>query len=155
MGAEKLLGKGDMLFASPEFMKPRRIQGAFLEESEVKAVTDYLKAAREPQYNEEILTQKVNLGGGKASGGGGDFDGEDDDLFLEAAEAVIRAGKASTSMLQRRLRVGYARAARLVDLLEERGVVGPADGARPRDVLVSDVSQLTGGGGGDMEFEDY
>ncbi|MEO7617842.1 MAG: DNA translocase FtsK, partial [Candidatus Saccharibacteria bacterium] len=155
MGAEKLLGKGDMLFSSPEFMKPRRIQGAFLEESEVKAVTDYLKSVRQPQYNEEILVQKVNLGGrsgGIATGGG--FDDPDDDLFEEAAEAVIRAGKASTSMLQRRLRVGYARAARLIDLLEERGVVGPADGARPRDVLVSDMSAINGGGS-DAEFEDF
>ena len=155
MGAEKLLGKGDMLFSSPEFMKPRRIQGAFLEETEVKAVTDYLKSVRQPQYNEEILVQKVNLGGRAGGiGTGGTFDDPDDDLFDEAAEAVIRAGKASTSMLQRRLRVGYARAARLIDLLEERGVVGPADGARPRDVLVSDMSQINGGGS-DAEFEDF
>ena len=149
MGAEKLLGKGDMLFASPEMMKPRRIQGAFLEEDEVKAVTDFLKAQTPEDfaYNDDVLAQKVNLGG--KSGGGGGGDGEiDDDLFAEAAEAVIRAGKASTSMLQRRLRVGYARAARLVDLLEEQGVVGPADGARPRDVLVSSIEQVTGAGGG-------
>ena len=143
MGAEKLLGKGDMLFASPEMMKPRRIQGAFLEESEVKAVTDFLRLQRAPQYNDEVLAQKVNIGSGGGSAGGGD--GEiDDDLFNDAAEAVIRAGKASTSMLQRRLRVGYARAARLIDLLEEQGVVGPADGARPRDVLVSSLDQVVG-----------
>ncbi len=144
MGAEKLLGKGDMLFMSPEFMKPRRIQGAFLDEKEVKAVTDYLRAQRGPSYNDEVLAQKVTIGG-KSAGGGGGGDGEiDDDLFDEAAEAVIRAGKASTSMLQRRLRVGYARAARLIDLLEEQGVVGPADGARPRDVLVSSLDQVRG-----------
>ncbi len=148
MGAEKLLGKGDMLFMSPEFMKPRRIQGAFLDEKEVKAVTDFLRAQRGPQYNDEVLAMKVTIGG-KSIGGGGGGDGEiDDDLFDEAAEAVIRAGKASTSMLQRRLRVGYARAARLIDLLEEQGVVGPADGARPRDVLVSSVDQVRGGGSG-------
>jgi S-DNA-T family DNA segregation ATPase FtsK/SpoIIIE len=156
MGAEKLLGKGDMLFASPEMMKPRRIQGAFLDEAEVKAVTDYLKSAGEPNYNDEILNQKVNLGGRAGSGGGSMMSGDepDDDLFNDAAEAVIRAGKASTSMLQRRLRVGYARAARLIDLLEERGVVGPADGARPRDVLVSSLDQVSGGGS-DAEFEDF
>jgi S-DNA-T family DNA segregation ATPase FtsK/SpoIIIE len=149
MGAEKLLGKGDMLFSSPDFMKPRRIQGAFLDENEVKAVTDYLREQRQPQYNEEVLNQKVTIGGKSAGGGSGGGDGEiDDDLFDEAAEAVIRAGKASTSMLQRRLRVGYARAARLIDLLEEQGVVGPPDGARPRDVLVSSLDQVRGGGAG-------
>ncbi|HSX03090.1 MAG TPA: DNA translocase FtsK 4TM domain-containing protein [Candidatus Saccharimonadia bacterium] len=148
MGAEKLLGKGDMLFMSPEFMKPRRIQGAWVDEKEVKAVTDYLRSQRGPSYNDEVLAQKVSIGGGR-SGGGSGGDGEiDDDLFGEAAEAVIRAGKASTSMLQRRLRVGYARAARLIDLLEEQGVVGPADGARPRDVLVSSLDQVRGAGDG-------
>lgn len=149
MGAEKLLGKGDMLFMSPEFMKPRRIQGAFLDEKEVKSVTDFLRLQREPQYNDEVLAMKVTIGG-KSVGGGGEAGEVDDDLFEEAAEAVIRAGKASTSMLQRRLRIGYARAARLVDLLEEQGVVGPADGARPRDVLVSSLDQVRGAGGGGM-----
>jgi S-DNA-T family DNA segregation ATPase FtsK/SpoIIIE len=149
MGAEKLLGKGDMLFSSPDFMKPRRIQGAFLDEKEVKGVTDYLRSLRAPNYNDEVLAMKVTIGGKSGGGGGGGSNGEiDDDLFEEAAEAVIRAGKASTSMLQRRLRVGYARAARLIDLLEEQGVVGPADGARPRDVLVSSLDQVRGGGSG-------
>ncbi|HUD11687.1 MAG TPA: DNA translocase FtsK 4TM domain-containing protein [Candidatus Saccharimonadia bacterium] len=142
MGAEKLLGKGDMLFSSPEFIKPRRIQGVFVSEQETKAVTDYLRTAREPQYNEEVLAQKVSLGGGSRGGGGGDYGEPDDDMFDEAAEAVFRAGKASASMLQRRLRVGYARAARLLDLLEERGIIGPADGARPRDVLISSLDQV-------------
>lgn len=153
MGAEKLLGKGDMLFSSPDFMKPRRIQGAFLEEKEVKAITDYLKNARPPQYNDEVLAQKVSIGKGGGGGGGGDLGEPDDDMFEEAAEAVFRAGKASASMLQRRLRVGYARAARLLDLLEERGIIGPADGARPRDVLISDLSQISGGGGGGAPAE--
>ena len=144
MGAEKLLGKGDMLFASPDMMKPRRIQGAFLEETEVKAVTDYLREQRGPVYNDEVLSQKVTLGRGSSGGGTGGNGDIDDELFDDAAEAVIRAGKASTSMLQRRLRVGYARAARLIDLLEEQGVVGPPDGARPRDVLVSSLDQVRG-----------
>jgi S-DNA-T family DNA segregation ATPase FtsK/SpoIIIE len=125
-------------------MKPRRIQGAFLEEKEVKAVTDYLREQRGPTYNDEVLSQKVSIGkggGGGNNGGSGDID---DELFDDAAEAVIRAGKASTSMLQRRLRVGYARAARLIDLLEEQGVVGPPDGARPRDVLVASLDQIRG-----------
>ena len=148
MGAEKLLGKGDMLFMSPEFMKPRRSQGAWVDEKEVKAVTDYLRSTRPPQYNDEVLAQKVSIGGKSGGGGGGgDFGEPDDDMFDEAAEAVFRAGKASASMLQRRLRIGYARAARLLDLLEERGIIGPADGARPRDVLISDLSQIRGAGG--------
>lgn len=153
MGAEKLLGKGDMLFMSPDFMKPRRIQGAWVDEKEVKAVTDYLRSARAPQYNDEVLAQKVSIGGKSGGGGGGgDFGEPDDDMFDEAAEAVFRAGKASASMLQRRLRIGYARAARLLDLLEERGIIGPADGARPRDVLISDLSQIrsTGSAGDDV-----
>jgi S-DNA-T family DNA segregation ATPase FtsK/SpoIIIE len=145
MGAEKLLGKGDMLFASPEYIKPRRIQGVFLDERETKSVTDYLRAARSPQYNDEVLSQKVSIGG-KSGGGGGDYGEPDDDMFDEAAEAVFRAGKASASMLQRRLRIGYARAARLLDLLEERGIIGPADGARPRDVLISSLDQIRSGG---------
>jgi S-DNA-T family DNA segregation ATPase FtsK/SpoIIIE len=147
MGAEKLLGKGDMLFASPDFIKPRRIQGVYVSEDETKAVTQYLKAARKPTYNEEVLAQKVSIGGKSGGGGGGDFGEPDDDMFEEAAEAVFRAGKASASMLQRRLRVGYARAARLLDLLEERGIIGPADGARPRDVLISSLDQVRAGAG--------
>jgi DNA segregation ATPase FtsK/SpoIIIE, S-DNA-T family len=143
MGAEKLLGKGDMLFVSPEMIKPRRIQGVFVDEKETKAVTDYLRSVRPPSYNEDVLAQKVSIGG-KSVGGGGDMGEPDDDMFDEAAEAVFRAGKASASMLQRRLRIGYARAARLLDLLEERGIIGPADGARPRDVLISSLDQVHG-----------
>ncbi len=150
-GAEKLLGKGDMLFSSPEFIKPKRIQGVFIDEVEVKGVTDFLRSARAPQYNDEILAQPVRLGG---KGAGGDYGEADDDLFNEAAETVIRSGKASASLLQRRLRVGYARAARLLDLLEERGIVGPADGARPRDVMVSSLDEMGGGASGSDEFID-
>jgi S-DNA-T family DNA segregation ATPase FtsK/SpoIIIE len=146
MGAEKLLGKGDMLFSSPDFIKPRRIQGVFVSEDETKAVTEYLRAARKPNYNEAVLAQKVSIGG-KSVGGGGDYGEPDDDMFEEAAEAVLRAEKASASMLQRRLRVGYARAARLLDLLEERGIIGPADGARPRDVLIRSMDEVRAGAG--------
>jgi S-DNA-T family DNA segregation ATPase FtsK/SpoIIIE len=141
MGAEKLLGKGDMLFSSPDFIKPRRIQGVFLDNEETKAITDYLRSVRAPQYNEEVLSQKVSIGG-RSGGGGGEIGEPDDDMFDDAAAAVFSAGKASASMLQRRLRVGYARAARLLDLLEERGIIGPADGARPRDVLISSLDQV-------------
>jgi len=153
MGAEKLLGKGDMLFASPEFIKPRRIQGVYIDETETKAITDYLRSARAPQYNDEVLAQKVTIGKGGGGGGGGDYGEPDDDMFDEAAEAVFRAGKASASMLQRRLRIGYARAARLLDLLEERGIIGPADGARPRDVLISSLDQVHAGESGPVAAE--
>lgn len=135
-GAEKLLGKGDMLFVSAEFSKPKRIQGTWISEKEVKSVTDFVKSNGSPDYNKEVLEQK--MGGVK----GGDFDVPDDDMFLDAVDCVIRSNKASSSLLQRRLRIGYARAARLLDLLEERGVVGPADGSRPRDVLISDISEI-------------
>ncbi len=135
-GAEKLLGNGDMLFVSAEFSKPKRIQGTFISEKEVKAVTDFVKSEASPEYNKEVLEQKV--GGTKSS----DFDIPDDDLFLDAVDCVIRSNKASSSLLQRRLRIGYARAARLLDLLEEKGVVGPPDGSRPRDVLISDISEI-------------
>lgn len=154
-GAEKLLGKGDMLFLDANTPKPRRIQGVFIDEKEVTAITSFLREQKPPQYNDDVISQPVKVGGG----GGGGMDDADDDLFDEAAEAVIRAGKASTSMLQRRLRIGYARAARLIDILEDRGVVGPADGARPRDVLVRSLDELGGGvvvGAADDEvsFED-
>lgn len=131
-GAEKLLGKGDMLFMTAELSKPRRIQGAYVSDEEINAVVDFLKEKAEPEYNNNV-TEKV--GGAVAGfGGSGDFD---DDLTLEAKEIVIKAGKASATLLQRRLRVGYARAARLLDILEEMGVVGGAEGSKPREVLIS------------------
>jgi S-DNA-T family DNA segregation ATPase FtsK/SpoIIIE len=148
-GAEKLLGKGDMMFASADTPKPRRIQGVFMDEAETKKVTDYLRGAREPHYNEEVLAQPVSVSGG--GGASGDFGDVDDALFQEAADTVIRSGKASASLLQRRLRIGYARAARLLDILEERGVVGPADGARPRTVLVSSLNETAS----DSDVEEY
>ena len=132
-GAEKLLGRGDMLFITAEMSKPKRIQGAFVSDQEIKKIVNYIKGKGESDYNESIVEkQKVH---GIAGVG---MDGEDDDeLYGEAKEVVINAGKASASLLQRRLRVGYARAARLIDLLEDAGVVGPADGAKPREVLIS------------------
>jgi S-DNA-T family DNA segregation ATPase FtsK/SpoIIIE len=142
-GAEKLLGKGDMLFASPEYIKPKRIQGVFMSNEEVSAVTKFLREQRQPEYNEEVLSQAVNLKGG---GGAGNYDAMDDDLWEQAAEVVITAGKGSSSLLQRRLGVGYARAAKLIDILEQKGVVGPAKGSKPRDILVGSVEELGGAG---------
>jgi DNA segregation ATPase FtsK/SpoIIIE, S-DNA-T family len=132
-GAEKLLGNGDMLYTSAEFNKPKRIQGAFIGEKEVKKVVDFFKVQTGAViYNEEILEKpKRALGIPGFEGEGSD---DDDPLLNEAAEEVKRAGKASASLLQRRLRVGYARAARLLDILEAKGIIGPGDGAKPREV---------------------
>ena len=144
-GAEKLLGKGDMLFADPQFLKPKRVQGVLVENEEVTKVAKFLKDQKEPQYNEEVLAQAVKIKGLSSSLGGDDGD---DAEVQEAAELVIQAGKASASLLQRRMRVGYAKAARLIDMLEERGIVGPPDGARPRQILVDSIDDLGGGTGG-------
>lgn len=133
-GADKLLGKGDMLFTSAEYNKPKRVQGAFIGEKEVKRVVDFFKQqAGAVIYNEEILEKpKKALG---IPGMESDEGGDDDPLLDEATEEVRRAGKASASLLQRRLRVGYARAARLLDILEQKGIIGPGDGAKPREVF--------------------
>ena len=133
-GAEKLLGNGDMLFLAGNSAKPRRVQGAFVSDKEVKLVTNYLRGAQGPDYKEEVISDqspKGRVGGFNASEA-------DDELYGEAENVVIQAKKASASLLQRRLRVGYARAARLLDILEERGVVGPADGAKPRNVFIDE-----------------
>lgn len=133
-GAESLLGNGDLLFMSGDSAKPRRIQGGFISENEVKRVVDFLRQESEaPEYNETIFDQKPE-GGNTLFGDDGS--GDSDPLLSEAEKLAVAAGKLSASYLQRRLRVGYARAARLLDLLEERGIIGPADGAKPREVLL-------------------
>ena len=141
IGAEKLLGQGDMLILTPSMSKPKRIQGAWVTDDEVQKVMAHLQLQSPPQYNEEVVSQPVQL-----NGKGGvvmDFDGGgDDDMFKDAVRVVVDSGKASASLLQRRLRIGYARAARLIENMEDRGIVGPADGARPRDVLISSIDEL-------------
>lgn len=140
-GAESLLGAGDMLYLSADMNKPVRLQNAFISEKEVKAVVDFIAKNNEPELPVEMMpAQKgddgVGLSAGVGGGGGfGDEEEIDDDMYEAARAAVLEAGKASTSYLQRKLRVGYARAARLIDLLEEKGVIGPGDGAKPRDIL--------------------
>ncbi len=133
-GAEKLLGAGDMLYASGEMSQPERIQSAFISEEEVKKVVEYLKQA----YMDEI-PDTIELSGTIEKGNNlfsdSMSDNEDDDLYEDARTTVMEAGKASTSYLQRKLGVGYARAAKLIDMLEERGVIGAGNGAKPRDVL--------------------
>jgi S-DNA-T family DNA segregation ATPase FtsK/SpoIIIE len=135
-GAEKLIGLGDMLFSIPSWPKPKRIQGAFVSEEEIAAAVDHLKAQGEPEYHEEILHLKI-----ATVGGGVDTGDDDDPLIWEAADIVVTSGMGSTSLLQRRLKVGYARAGRIMDMLESKGIVGQPDGSRPRDVLV-DIEDL-------------
>lgn len=135
-GAEKLLGAGDMLYITAELGKPRRVQGSYISEREVRGVVDFVSGqAGEVDYAPEIL-ERQRPGTALAGSWAADEEGEDE-MFDEAVAVVKNAGKASASLLQRRLRVGYARAARLLDLMEEKGVIGPADGAKPRDVYGS------------------
>ncbi|MBU4360585.1 DNA translocase FtsK [Patescibacteria group bacterium] len=141
-GAEKLLGRGDMLFISAELSKPIRIQGAFLADHEIDKVVNYLKQKAKPDYIEEVTEKisSVNAPAGINLSFG--FGNDDDDLLPEAKEIVISVGKASSSYLQRRLRIGYSRAARLLDLLEKQGVVGSADGSKPREVLIKSEEDM-------------
>lgn len=127
-GAEKLLGKGDMLFVSAELSKPKRLQGAYVGEKEVERVTQFLKTQGQPEYMTDIVDKPAPQIGGSMEDLG------DDELLSEAKEVILQADKASASLLQRRLRVGYARAARILDLLEEQGFIGPGEGAKPREV---------------------
>ena len=146
-GAEKLLGMGDMLLSTPDTPKPKRLQGAFISTDETNKVTDYLREQQLPQYDDEVVSMPVVLngkGGIVPDTGATGSGGSDDEMFRDAVQVVIDGGKASTSLLQRRLRIGYSRASRIVDEMEERGIIGPADGARPREVLVRSVSEAMG-----------
>jgi S-DNA-T family DNA segregation ATPase FtsK/SpoIIIE len=148
MGAEKLLGMGDMLFSTSEMPKPIRVQGAFISDDETVKVCNFLRDQRPPQYDDEVVSQPVQFNGKGGivmdNGGGRGDSNADDDMFRDAVLCVIEGGKASTSYLQRRLRIGYSRAARLIEEMEERGIVGPADGSRARDVLVSSLDDVFG-----------
>lgn len=133
-GAEKLLGAGDMLYLSGEMSKPQRLQSAFISEQEVKKVARYLAESYEDEVPDEIDFSNNNDNGSILSASLEEDDDSEDDLYEDAKDLVIRTKKASTSYLQRKLGIGYARAARLVDFLEEKGVIGPANGSKPRDV---------------------
>ncbi len=137
-GAEKLLGRGDLLFLSSELSKPRRVQGAFITEEEIKSVVNFIKDNNTSLSSEHINTASIEEANDRPSLNIDEFEdkADDDDLYEDAVETVRSAGKASASLLQRRLKVGYARAARLLDIMEERGVVGPGDGAKPREILL-------------------
>lgn len=138
-GAEKLLGAGDMLYLSGEMGKPVRLQSAFISEAEVKKIVDYIAQNNEAEVPVDIGASALGSGENAfSSSNNAGFSGDDDvddDMYEEAKAAVLEAGKASTSYIQRKLRVGYARAARLIDMLEERGVIGPGEGAKPREIL--------------------
>jgi len=129
-GAEKLLGRGDMLYISSELSKPKRLQGAYVTDPEIERVVNYLKNKAEPEYNEAVVEKS-----GEVSTSGEFDELRDDELLPQAKELILKTQKASASFLQRRMRIGYARAARLLDLLEKEGVIGPADGAKPREIL--------------------
>jgi S-DNA-T family DNA segregation ATPase FtsK/SpoIIIE len=137
------LGRGDLLFSIPEYTKPKRVQGALISDGETTKVCDFLRSQRPPNYDEEVVSQPVQLNG-KGSVVAS-MDDENDDMFKDAVSVVATAGKASTSLLQRKLRIGYGRASRLMDIMEEKGIIGPSDGAKPRQVLVSSADDIFGG----------
>ena len=137
-GAEKLIGRGDMLMLTAELSKPKRIQGAYVSEEEMKELVDYLRGDEPPEYNDAIVNKNASTSGTVNMFGGPSDD--QDPLFEEAKRLVIESGKASASLMQRRMKVGYARAARLLDELEEAGIVGPADGAKPREVFTEHLA---------------
>jgi S-DNA-T family DNA segregation ATPase FtsK/SpoIIIE len=128
-----------MLYVPPDASKPQRVQGAFVSEPEINKLIEFLKKSGvEPHYTEEITAMPVARIAGKTNG--------QDELFEEAVKVITQYDRASASLLQRRLRIGYARAARLIDELESAGVVGSAEGSKPRDVLVKDPARILGGG---------
>ena len=139
MGAEKLIGLGDMLFSKVDWGKPKRIQGCFVSDDEINQAVDFYKEQGDPDYHEEILSAITPAAGAPHaanSPSGSGAASEDDPLVWDAAQIVVDTGIGSTSGLQRRLKVGYARAGRIMDMLEEKGIVGPPDGSKPRDVLI-------------------
>jgi S-DNA-T family DNA segregation ATPase FtsK/SpoIIIE len=136
-GAEKLLGRGDMLFTSAELSKPKRLQGAFSSDEDIRRVIEHLKESGEPEYLDAVVEKSSGPSGINIPGS----DNSGDDLLPEAKRVILQAGKASASLLQRRLSVGYARAARILDLLEEQGFIGPGDGAKPREILAREIDE--------------
>jgi len=137
MGAEKLLGKGDMLFLPMGENAPQRVQGAYVSDEELQRLVDYTVSQQKAQYDERFMNLSVAKDQGNAGGEVKTVEEEyDDPLYNDIVEFVVTSGKASASLLQRRFKLGYNRAARIVDLLEERGIIGPPNGSKPREVLV-------------------
>ena len=137
-GAENLIGNGDMLFGKPEFPKPVRLQGCFVSPDEIEAVVNHLKEQGEPEYHNDILKTNLMSMGTPVSGSNGSASNEDP-LLWDAAELVVGAKFGSTSNIQRHFSIGYSRAGRIMDMLEEKGIVGPANGSKPREVLVDEL----------------
>ncbi|MFA5389085.1 MAG: DNA translocase FtsK 4TM domain-containing protein [Candidatus Omnitrophota bacterium] len=146
-GADKLLGKGDMLFLEPGSPKPVRAQGTYLTDPEIEKVVNFIKAQQEPVYDNEILEQQK-----KSMSSRGGF--EKDEFFDEAVSMVLETGQASVSMLQRRLRLGYTRAARIIDAMEEEGIIGPFKGSKPREILIQEYQSKEGSAGEEIREED-
>ncbi len=139
-GAEKLLGRGDMLFMPVGYSKPIRVQGCFVSNKEVEAVVNFLKDSQDHRYDESIIEEidkQAAAAANSSDKSGDDDDGNTDEMLPQVIEAVIQAGQASTSMLQRQFRLGYARAGRLIDEMEKRGIIGPYEGSKPRKVLIT------------------
>jgi DNA segregation ATPase FtsK/SpoIIIE, S-DNA-T family len=135
-GAEKLVGHGDMLFAPSNLSRPVRLQGAWVTENEIHEVTQFIRAQREVVYENSVEGLGLPPGEGSADRDGSLLGGEDE-LLDQAADLVVRSQLGSTSMLQRKLKVGFARAGRLMDLMEDKGIVGPSQGSKARDVLIT------------------
>ncbi len=148
MGAEKLLGRGDMLLLTADMPKPKRVQAALINDDETNRVTDFIREQRPADYNDEVVSLPVVLNGKGGVVMNYGANEADDDMFKDAVRCVIENRKASTSLLQRRLRIGYGRAARLIETMEEQGIVGPADGSRPREVLVNSMDAVFDDAGG-------
>ena len=136
-GAEKLLGKGDMLFYPSGAPKPTRIQGAFISDKEVEKLVDFIKHNGEAKYNDEILKQIESANSTDKEIDSEEEDDDTDPLLMEAIDVVVETGQASTSFIQRRFKVGYARAGRIIDQMEERGIISGFQGSKPREVLMS------------------
>ncbi len=152
-GAEALLGQGDMLFRGAGTSKMARVQGAFITEDEIARITEHWARQGEPEFEDELLESHEDESA--AEGGDGDFDPDSDDLLDEAIRLVVQTETASVSMIQRRLRVGYTRAGRLIDMLERRGVISGYEGSKPRQVLITqaDLARVVGGSGGEAAPE--
>jgi DNA segregation ATPase FtsK/SpoIIIE-like protein len=133
-------------FSASDMPKPKRVQGAFITDEETVKVNDFLRMQRPPQYDDEVVSQPVQLNGkGGVVPDSAPGNGDDDDMWRDAVHVVVENRKASTSLLQRRLRIGYGRASRLIDMMEEQGIVSSADGSKPRDVLISSMDDVFGG----------
>ena len=161
-GAEKLVGKGDMLYAPIGNGKPRRVQGCFVSDTEVEAVASYVKANYVTNYDQEVMEEierKAVQTGNKSNASDPEPNADEldgDEMLPAAVDVILETGQASVSMLQRRLKLGYARAARIVDEMEEKGIVGPFQGSKPRDILITKEqwANMRSGGGMQMGFED-